>query len=151
MQISRKTIELKICIDALGFIDSNSDMNDFKTISIVQRSVYLLQEFGLDLGYRYMWHLKGPYSSSLENIYSELICNQQLFKKLNRKAKLKENTQIIMNTCKDFVNNTKPKNKTMAEWLELVTSLHYLKKYTHRGQKAKNYQQLIELLKLEKR
>lgn len=32
---------------------------------ILQKVVYLLQESGLEMGYRYHWYLRGPYSTGL--------------------------------------------------------------------------------------
>jgi hypothetical protein len=38
----------------------------------LQKAVYLGQLFGVDLGYRYSWYVKGPYSSPLTQDYYKL-------------------------------------------------------------------------------
>jgi uncharacterized protein YwgA len=32
---------------------------------ILQKTIYILQSAGIQIGYRYRWHLKGPYSSDM--------------------------------------------------------------------------------------
>lgn len=44
------------------------DLLDFKSYVVrkkVQKIVYLLQQFGMNLGYNYSWIINGPYSSDL--------------------------------------------------------------------------------------
>ncbi len=40
-------------------------MSTFQGRLILQKTVYLLQAFGISLGYRYSWYLFGPYSAEL--------------------------------------------------------------------------------------
>jgi len=41
------------------------DMDNFDNRLIYQKIIYLLQNYGLSLGYGYSWYVKGPYSSEL--------------------------------------------------------------------------------------
>ncbi len=41
------------------------NLNTFNDRLILQKAVYLLQEAGVDMGYRFRWYLRGPYSSGL--------------------------------------------------------------------------------------
>ena len=43
----------------------NFDMDTFDGRLRFQKTVQLLQSFGLDLGYRYNWYLRGPYCPDL--------------------------------------------------------------------------------------
>ena len=43
----------------------NFDMSSFSGRLLFQKTVQLLQSFGIDLGYRYNWYLRGPYSPDL--------------------------------------------------------------------------------------
>lgn len=41
------------------------DMSEFDKRLVLQKTVYLLQEAGVHLGYPYRWYLRGPYSPAL--------------------------------------------------------------------------------------
>ena len=43
----------------------NFDMNDFDGRLRFQKTIQLLQSFGIDLGYHYNWYLRGPYCPDL--------------------------------------------------------------------------------------
>lgn len=43
----------------------NFDMGSFEGRMTLQKTVYLLQSFGLDLGYEFTWHLHGTYCIAL--------------------------------------------------------------------------------------
>lgn len=49
------------------------NMDTFTSRLILQKTVYLLKEFGLDLGYSFGWHIRGPYSATLADDLFE--CN----------------------------------------------------------------------------
>jgi len=53
--------ELKGFLNYLG----NSSFNTLSERIIIQKKIYLLQRFGLDLGYSFDWYHYGPYSSAL--------------------------------------------------------------------------------------
>lgn len=60
--MDRQEIGLKLTLEALGIplaVDS------FSARLVVQKSVYLAQVAGLQLGYPFHWYLRGPYSPSL--------------------------------------------------------------------------------------
>ena len=43
----------------------NFNMGDFDGRLRLQKTIQLLQSFGIDLGYRYNWYLRGPYCPEL--------------------------------------------------------------------------------------
>ena len=45
----------------------NFDMSTFKGRLTLQKTVFLLQSFGLSLGYVFKWYLHGPYCPTLAN------------------------------------------------------------------------------------
>ena len=53
--------ELAAVLNDIG----NFDMANFKGRLTLQKTVYLLQSFGLDLGYEFTWHLHGTYCIAL--------------------------------------------------------------------------------------
>lgn len=51
----------------------NFDMSDFNGRLRFQKTVHILQSFGIDLGYRYNWYLRGPYCPDLTKVGFELV------------------------------------------------------------------------------
>lgn len=45
----------------------NFDMSNFKGRLTLQKTVYLLQSFGLNLGYKFVWYIHGTYCPLLAN------------------------------------------------------------------------------------
>lgn len=45
--------------------DFRINLGEFRSRLILQKFVYLMQEFGFDLGYPFGWYIRGPYSPSL--------------------------------------------------------------------------------------
>ena len=50
----------------------NFDMDTFDGRLGFQKTIHLLQSFGIDLGYYYNWYLRGPYCPTLTKIGFEL-------------------------------------------------------------------------------
>lgn len=100
---------------------------------ITQKSVYLSQCAGADLGYRFKWYMNGPYSSSLAEDYFELL-------KFTEDTKAFPNGRQLWNQFKDAIQGIKtlftPLTGSTFEssaWLELIASWHFLltvSKYT---------------------
>lgn len=55
------TYDLGVLVRDIG----NFDMSTFNGRLIFQKTMQLLQSFGLDFGYHYSWYLRGPYCPSL--------------------------------------------------------------------------------------
>ena len=55
--------ELAAILNDIG----NFDMSNFKGRLTLQKTVYLLQSFGLDLGYKFVWYIHGTYCPLLAN------------------------------------------------------------------------------------
>lgn len=53
--------ELAAVLNDIG----NFDMSNFKGRLTLQKTVYLLQSFGINLGYRFAWYLHGTYCPAL--------------------------------------------------------------------------------------
>jgi uncharacterized protein YwgA len=93
-----------------------------------QKAIYLAQTAGVDLGYRFGWYLKGPYSTALTRDYysmaealaggDQISAQQQLKNEI--RAKLAGILPLFT------VPQGVPLNK--ADWMELLASWHYLRK-----------------------
>jgi len=102
-------------------------LNTLSDRLLVQKKIYLSQALGIDFGYRYNWYLKGPYSPELTSAAfdvtpygldyikeyefgSEVL---DVFNKVNRMSDSE---------------NRKKRNMAIADWYELLASVHYLAK-----------------------
>lgn len=93
----------------------------------VQKAVYLGQLSGIDLGYRYNWYLKGPYSPALTRDYYALAealdSGDSSAEAYDLKPRLKE----TLRRMRSALNVPATVTLTQSEWYELLASLHYLR------------------------
>ncbi len=117
-------ILLKLALDRIGSGDIQLD--GFADRKILQKKIYLLQLTGVDLGFRYNWYMKGPYSPALADAafalkeeieYDEEYQDYQLNPKTEDKFKKLDEIIKLPDTLETEEH----------EWLELLASLHYLK------------------------
>lgn len=98
---------------------SSFDMDSFENRLKLQKMVYLLQAYGVNIGYNYSYYLYGPYSRELTRDGFEMPklgnIKQLTFKKDARKEKLGSFTNFI-EEYKDDPN-----------WLETAATLHFYK------------------------
>ena len=75
MGAGQSTVVLDEDVVSLGMVLKNLDnfdMSDFDGRLTLQKSVYLLQSFGVYIGYRFSWYVRGPYSTRLASNGFEL-------------------------------------------------------------------------------
>lgn len=108
--------EVVAFLKALGF---SEELSTFKGRLRIQKSVYLLREFGIDLGFRHNWYVHGPYSPGLTRV----LFNQPTSKAAARQLTAKELQTV--NEMRNFLGE----DLYSAEALELVVSLLYLIRY----------------------
>ncbi|APC69252.1 hypothetical protein [Ralstonia pseudosolanacearum] len=94
----------------------------------LQKAIYLVQAAGADLGYRYSWYIRGPYSTSLTQDYfavADLAKSGQDDDTRTLKpafvAKVKTASQVLKMPANIGL--------TRVQWYELLASLHYLAKF----------------------
>ncbi len=71
--MDRQQIGLKLTLDALGL---PLRLDSFDDRMALQKTIYLCQQAGVHLGYRYNWYLRGPYSPDLTRDAFELKAEQ---------------------------------------------------------------------------
>jgi uncharacterized protein YwgA len=117
-------IELKLVLDRAG-IEINLDR--FSQRFNVQKRVYLIQIVGVDLGYRYGWYLRGPYSSTLTAdafaLRDEAADGEQDHFGCSLTPEQVEKIEKARSLWA-LPNDVAVSND---EWLELLASLHYLR------------------------
>jgi len=117
-----KLIALKLFLEELGVPSKIDTVDERKR---VQKTIYLGQIAGVDLGYNFGWYLKGPYSPELTKDYYDLdeaLTEGDLeYQKKDLKGQLKEKLQSI----KSIVTQPGDVPLSQADWLELLASVHY--------------------------
>lgn len=112
---------LHALLKALGLEANIDTMSDRKTI---QKAVYLAQRKGADLGYRFGWYIKGPYSSSLADAYYRLNKN----KVPEPSLELSDESLKMLDPIRSILEPPKDVPLEQPEWMELLASLDYLEK-----------------------
>ena len=112
------------------------DMNRFTDRLILQKKVFILQEIGLDFGYRFGKYTYGPYCSRLASD--------------GFKVNLKENSKNANKECIDeeFLVKLKELEKgheRSASWFELLGTIAYL-----RNKERKSKEEIKEQISKEK-
>ena len=106
------------------FPDLDFGMDDFEHRLRTQKFVYILQTFGIYLGYDYSWYLRGPYCTSLatigfalSKIYGDVPYDKGL-------VFVNPGIQERFEQFKEFIKGRENDNG----FLEIAASLHMLKK-----------------------
>ena len=99
----------------------NFNMSNLDGRIVFQKTIYFLQEFKVNLGYGFSWYIYGPYSTSLAMSGFELI------KKMGNLSEIKFTKKEYENNFQQFLIFLGSK-KNDSNWLELLASLHFLKK-----------------------
>jgi len=92
----------------------------FDSRLIFQKTVYLLQAFGLYLGYRFAWYISGPYSTGLTRDGYRLV---DKFEESPDVTLKKELLEARFDEFLRFLGD----RKNDAKWLETLASIHFLK------------------------
>lgn len=108
------------------------DVSTFDNRLILQKSIYLTQLMRFDLGYRFSWYVHGPYSPDLTETAYTYNNNRSFYDGearfgLTDKGKRKADfvKQLIDKKGELFLSLPIP------AWLELLASIHYLKKIAY--------------------
>jgi uncharacterized protein YwgA len=121
-KMKARLIALKLFLEVLSI---SSDINTVDERKKIQKSIYLGQIAGVDLGYRFGWYLKGPYSPELTKDYYDLdealIEGDIEYKKKDLNSQLKEKLQAIQ----PIISPPDDLPLSQEDWLELLASVHY--------------------------
>lgn len=98
----------------------------FEARLISQKKMYLLQALGTDLGYRYNWYLRGPYSPALTNyMYANLDWLKDSGNELS-KYSLSDAAENNIKCVNELAQQSGSADLEEAAWYELLASLHYI-------------------------
>lgn len=117
-----RLIVLKLFLDQLGVSNEIGTLDDRKR---VQKSVYLGQLSGVDLGYRFGWYSMGPYCPDLSNDYHSLAEAEASGDKGCEKKELKKTVCEKLKKVKPLLDMPKGLGLQEEQWLELLASVHF--------------------------
>jgi uncharacterized protein YwgA len=129
------------CLRNLG-IEPN--MDTFRERKRMQKIVYVIQHFGIKLGFDFTWYLYGPYSPDLTTAIFDVI--ERNFQVEERRLSPKE--QKILSSISNFLGE----DINSTENLELLGSLIYLKDFNENSmvKHKASKQEIISILKERK-
>ncbi len=125
----------------LGLILYNMDnfsMSTFNGRLTLQKTIYLLQAFGVYIGYDFSWYLRGPYSSRLAR---DGFALQDIYRNFPTKTGKFPEKKIQQRFVK-FLRFMKNK-KNSPDKLEILASIHFLKN-VHSKMKKENILSIVE-------
>lgn len=99
----------------------NFDMSTFNGRLTLQKTVYLMQAFGIYLGHNFSWYLRGPYSAHLASVGFAL---HDVYDKIPTEGHFEKKTQQKFNDFIEFMED----KKTDPYRLEILASIHFLRK-----------------------
>lgn len=91
----------------------------------VQKAIYLLQVLGIDLRFRFSWYLRGPYSTDLTQCVFEINGDKKLQERAESYS-LRREVVPGVDRLRGILE-AKPEVLDPPDWLELLSSIHYLK------------------------
>jgi len=116
--MDRRQISLVLVMRAL---DVPLRVDQFDDRLVVQKAVYLAQARGVDLGYFFRWHLRGPYCRALtSDAYTISLENEDEAVRWV----LNEESKTALRELRDLLPSAE--DLPRARWLELLASIHYL-------------------------
>ena len=154
-------------LDSL-LLSAFSQMKMIPGKKVLQKYVYFLKEFRLDIGFKFQWDKWGPYSSDLATYVDDLVAEgllesqeekvpfgsrveskgiQYNFTVTTRTEKLLSSVQISSNDKKKIEDVLRFVRDIKANNLELYASVHYMVKFlATKGEKALLPKSLVDLM-----
>lgn len=119
--MTRRKILLSILLDEFGGLK----LDGFDDRLTLQKRIYLLQLFGVDLRYQYNWYVRGPYCPSLTEEAFELDRRKDETEKLSSAYELTQEAKKRLQEYRKFEKEMP--STDLPRFLELAASIHYLK------------------------
>lgn len=114
---------LKLFLEAMGVPSAIDTVDDRKR---VQKAVYIGQLVGPNLGYRFSWYVKGPYSTALTRDYYAMAENVASGSS-GEEPKLKPAITAKLAGLRPLLQVPSAIKLPQEDWLELLASLHFLR------------------------
>lgn len=138
--MDRQQIGMKLAIEALGV---QLRLTRFRDRLVLQKAVYLAQAAGVNLGYRFRWYLRGPYSPALARDAFAAATEIREFGDESQGWTLDSTSVQNLKRIRPVVPAREAGNADRQ--LELLASVHYL--ITREGLSRDNLTELRKTLK----
>jgi len=122
-----KAVILRLIIEELPWLN----IDTFGERKILQKTIYLLQSLGINLRYNYNWYIHGPYSPGLANDAYEIVANKDYYAAEIKNYNLTKDALDVIENYKRLFNTRKEDEL----WLELISSLLFLRKNFNRNER----------------
>jgi len=119
--MDRQQIGVKLAIDGLNL---PFKIDGFQDRLIMQKSVYLAQAAGVNLGYYYHWYLYGPYSPSLTRDEYAIAMDISADMDESKGWKLDDRSSQRLEEIRSLFTGLE--RDKLAKKLELLASVHFL-------------------------
>jgi len=136
--------KLYACLNKLGGLS----LDTLKERKILQKQIYFLQQFGLDLGYHFGWYVYGPYSSDLTHDAYSLLQQKEQAPNTVESPELSSKGISAIEKLEEFLKGFDENAEKFAYWAELLSSIHFLWKISYYEKKPINV--IVEKLKAQK-
>ena len=104
-------------------LEIKQQMESFDERLSVQKSIYLAQASGVDLGHYFNWYLRGPYAPSLTQDVFDAVQNYDMAA-MSQGWILDEKTRSKLSKLRQGFEP--PESLSKPSWLELLASVHFL-------------------------
>ena len=129
--MDRRLHNLQLVLEQLGV---GTDIDSIDRRVTLQKAVYLAQEAGIPLLYRYSWYVMGPYSPDLTRDYYALQEQPGEATASKNNMTLKEPFASAATQLKAVMDPPDEVRLNRRAWLELLASAHYLRTKAELGQ-----------------
>ena len=106
-------------VAALRELGIEPDIETFAQRKAIQKLVYFLEVFGVNLNFRFGWYLHGPYSSSVTHV---LYDNSEMLKMAPDPSALNSDERGKIAALRSFLGE----DIRSPDTLELLVSMHFL-------------------------
>lgn len=120
--MDQSQIATKLAFDAIGLPVEVASFNDRL---IAQKTVYLCQTDGIQLGYTFRWYLRGPYSPSLTKDVFAVSVEMAAGSKECEDWRLDESSEGKLAKLKGLSAGNENRD-ALARRLELLASVHFV-------------------------
>ena len=117
--MDRQQIGVMLVLEGLGV---SLDLSCFNERLIYQKTIYLAQAAGINLGYYYHWYLHGPYCSPLTSDGYDI--KTETASKEWEEWQLSEASRTKLGEIKPIFSE--PDRQKLADKIELFASVHFL-------------------------
>ncbi len=116
-----RQIGIKLAMDSLGL---QLTAETFTERLILQKSIYLVESAGLDLGYFFTWDLRGPYCRALAGDGTALMEELETDYDESKNWAFDEDCLAVIKNIRPLFESDD--RSDLAQHLELLASVHFL-------------------------